>query len=733
VRLVIVSNRLPFTVEETAKDLVFKPSAGGVATGLRAFLDTVERGQGPVEEYLWVGWPGLVKREKNIAEVIRRASAEFHSAPVFVDEQLMDSFYNGFCNRTLWPLFHCLPEHADYGAGYWEAYRRVNELFREQMEKLLRSDDIVWIHDYHLMLLPRLVRERQPEASIGFFLHIPFPSREVYQLLPRAWRHDLLEGMLGADLVGFHTNDYTQNFLQCVLRFLGVDHALGMMSVDDRSVKADTFPMGVHFRKFADAARDPRILAACDGLTRTLAPFRLVLSMDRLDYTKGIINRLQGYELFLENNPSWHGKVVLVLIVVPSRIGVDNYQRMKTRIDETVGRINGRYARVGWSPIHYRFTSLEFTDIVAAYRACGIALVTPLRDGMNLIAKEYVAARTDGDGVLILSEMAGSARELGEALIINPNFREEVADALKTALEMPPEEQRARMTAMQRRLERYDVVTWARDFLRQAVRQEQRRRSARQRRLTGGVRREVASSFRAVGRRILFLDYDGTVVPYAATPAAAAPDDQLLGLLERVGGVPGTDAVIISGRDRATLVRWFGRLHWTLVAEHGVWLRDPGDEWHPIKQLSAGWKPDLLPLLRRSEERLPGSFIEEKEFALAWHYRDADPELAALRARELLDDLISFAANADVRVLQGSKVVEVRAGGVTKGTAVERLLTSHAYDGIIAAGDDWTDEDMFRALPETAVTVKVGPGPSVARFVAADYRDVRALLEEVAG
>ena len=468
-RIVIVSNRLPFTVVQDGERIQFDESVGGVATGLRALLTSSQSGLPHESEYLWVGWPGSTIKDEVRDEVRSRALAEFSSFPVFLSEQDVENFYQGFCNETIWPLFHYFPTYARFDEACWEQYRKVNESFSVSLLDAIRPDDTVWIHDYHLMLLPYLLRKSLPKIRIGFFLHIPFPQFEIFRLLPGKWRREILEGLLGADLIGFHTHDYGEYFVRCVQRILGCAHHIGQLTVGDRVVKVGTFPMGIDFKKFHAAANHAEVQKEKEDLQKTLGDSRIILSVDRQDYSKGILHRLQGFEAMLETNPEWRGKVTLIMLVVPSRIGIADYEGMKKRIEELVGKINGRFGTISWTPIIYQYRSLPFQSLAAMYAMSHVALVTPLRDGMNLVAKEYVATRHDKTGVLVLSEMAGASKDLPEAIIINPNNREEIADALKTALEMPREEQMRRNGIMQNRLRRYDVTRWAMDFLPRAA------------------------------------------------------------------------------------------------------------------------------------------------------------------------------------------------------------------------------------------------------------------------
>ncbi|MBI4411830.1 MAG: bifunctional alpha,alpha-trehalose-phosphate synthase (UDP-forming)/trehalose-phosphatase [Deltaproteobacteria bacterium] len=759
-RLLIVSNRLPVTAVEKEGEIEFRMSAGGLVSGLSAYLDSMKHSNRKAFNYVWVGWPGVDVPDAQKDKLRTKLFDEAQALPVFMSEKVMDNFYHGFCNSTIWPIFHYFPSYAVFRDEYWNDYRAVNEAFCEAVLEIVKEGDVVWVHDYHLMCLPGLLREKRPDLKIGFFLHIPFPSFEIFRLLPAPWRSGILKGLLGADLVGFHTNDYTQYFLHCVLRILGLEHNMGQMIADSRLVSADTFPMGIDFNRFFKAASDPEVQAEIRALKIAFVGQKVVLSVDRLDYSKGIINRLRGFENFLQANPAWHGKVVLVLVLVPSRVGVEQYQQMKRRIDEYVGFINGKYGRLDWTPISYQYKFLSFPTLAALYAISDLGLVTPLRDGMNLVAKEYVASRPDGTGVLVLSEMAGASRELGEALIVNPTTGGEIADALKMALEMPVEEQIKRNQAMQERLRHYDVVRWAEDFIGKLseVRKEQDTLKARV--MKPAVRDELAEKFRAAQRRILLLDYDGTLVPFSKRPEASLPGADLMSALKRLASDVKTDVVIISGRRRNALEKWFGELPIHLIAEHGVWIKKSKEDWRLIKPLRNDWKPQILPILKMSADRLPGAFVEEKEYSLVWHYRNADPELASVREKELIDDLVQFTANIDLQVVCGHKIVEVKNAGVSKGNAaieflgassatsahfVEKLadgLKSRldhpaggpaAYDFILAVGDDTTDEDLFKVLPNMAWSIRVGLANSRARFNLPGHHEVFGLLQKLIG
>lgn len=730
-RVIIVSNRLPFTISLEGTELKFQQSVGGVARGLSACINSSQELSSLNPQYLWVGWPGGNVPDEYKEAMKSRARSEFQSQPVFLSEQEIENFYQGFCNRTIWPLFHYFPSYVKYEQGHWEQYKKVNQVFAEALLEVLQPDDALWIHDYHLMLLPRLIREQMANVSIGFFLHIPFPDFEVFRLLPREWRKGILEGLLGADLIGFHTHDYMEYFLRCVLRILGFEHRMGRLVLEDHAVKVGAFPMGIDFQEFHTAATSLEVRKEKEKLKKAWGGCKLVLSVDRQDYSKGILHRLEGFEILLEKYPEWRGKVTLFMIVVPSRIGIEDYERMKNQIEELVGRINGKFGSLTWVPIAYQYRAVPFHSLVAAYAVSDAALVTPLRDGMNLVAKEYIACKTDKTGVLILSEMAGAAKELREAVIVNPNNREEIAEGLREALEMPSQEQVRRNGHMQRRLRRYDVSRWAGDFLKELILMSPSRDKFHAIPLSSTVQSEILECYQQSVQGLLLLDYDGTLVPFAQRPELAKPTREVLKVLDRLAADPRNEVVIISGRDRTTLEDWFGELPIGLVAEHGAWVRKRNEGWKMMKPLTGGWKTKLLPVLEIYADRLPGALVEEKEFSLAWHYRASEPDQGALAARELTDDLLAFTSNIDLQVLQGSKVVEVRNAGVDKGLASQHWLDESDFDFILAIGDDTTDEDMFAVLPGSAYSIRIGIARTRARFATRERTEVFPLLKQL--
>lgn len=733
-RLIIVSNRLPFRFTERDGCVITVPSAGGLVSSIGSYLDR-KPAAGPMREGrpVWVGATELRSRRaaKLLAADATLGRGRYEVRPVPLPDVTRDRHYNGFSNDTLWPLFHYFPSLVRYEQEWFEHYRTANELFLGTLQETVRPGDRVWIHDYHLLLLPALLRKRFPDLPIGFFLHIPFPSYEVFRLLPAAWRTDLLEGMLGADLVGFQTHDHVQYFLKSVQQLLGYELDVRTVHGRSHSTAADTFPVSIDPVRFRDAFDDHAVVAEKNLLRKSTSGQRLILSIDRLDYTKGVLQRLEAYEQFLERHQDLQGKVTLLLVIVPSRDAITKYRELKDRIEAAVGRINGRYGSVVWQPVVYQYRSVDHKKLCALYQAADVALVTPLRDGMNLVAKEYVATRKDRRGVLILSETAGAANELGGALIINPTDRDAIGGALLTALQLPREEQAQRMKEMQQRLARYDVVRWADDFLGQLDGAVALRRQLQVKEATAQVQRTLLHTYRTAASRWLFLDHDGTLVPFAKRPSEAAPSPAMLDLLGRLIDDDRNRIAIVSGRDKDTLGAWYKDLPVHLIAEHGAHTRHPHADWTSLS-VRTDWLEAVTDLFNRFQDRCPGALVEEKSASVAWHYRAASPDLGFQRSRELINVLNDMCRSYDLQVIEGSKVIEVRPMGIDKGSAVRALLGSMPTDMVLAIGDDRTDEDLFKALPMDAVSIKVGMAPSFARFNLRGQEEVLALLGTLA-
>lgn len=645
-KLYIISNRLPVKAVHRDGAYLFTRSEGGLATGLHALHTRYEKH--------WIGWPGVDVETDEDRRSIREELAKMNFHPIFLTPEQIANYYEGYSNSTIWPLCHYFFAFTRYRKDFWEAYRKVNALFCEEILRRIEPDDIVWVQDYQLMLLPGLLREHRPALPMGI------------------------------DYAAFH----------------GISSNAGAQPLIAKTRE-----------QFGDR--------------------KLILSVDRLDYSKGILHRLRGFGSFLERYPEYRGQATLAMVIVPSRDRVNSYADLKTEIDKEIGAINGRYSTMEWTPVRYFYHGFSFEELAAMYYVADVALVTPLRDGMNLVAKEYVAVKNDNPGVLILSEMAGAAVELADALPINPNDTEQIAAAIHRALTMPVEEQLRRIERMQAVVSTQTVNKWAADFMKELADVCRHNEAVRRKRLTSEtVAAEIVGPYRRAKRRLLLFDYDGTLAPIRSRPEEAVPSHRLCELLRTLGTDAANRVVICSGRDSGTLEKWFGGLPVSLAAEHGAFYKDRGAWRCNIRP--ASWDPKLSALLEHFARKTPRSRIERKQTALAWHYREADSWLGQLRAQQLVNALMPLCARLNLHILQGDKVVEIKSPRFTKGSETLRLLRQERYDFILALGDDTTDDDMFAALPPRALSIKIGNASEHARYNMPEQSEVVPLLELLA-
>jgi trehalose 6-phosphate synthase/phosphatase len=718
-RTVIISNRLPVKINLESGKYVLKPSEGGLATGLG---DAYQKG-----EMLWIGWPGVEVPEDKQPEVTALL-AKRNLIPVFLTQEEINLFYEGFSNEILWPVFHYLVTYARFEQAYWDGYINVNEKFAAVTQSIFEEGDKIWIQDYQLLLLPQLLREQLNNTTIGFFQHIPFPSFEIFRLIP--WRDKLIQGMLGADLIGFHTYDDVRHFLSAASRLTPAQFSSNILSLDNRQIVVEPFPMGIDYEKFENLPTQRQVIAEIDNL-KTEGQGRIILSIDRLDYSKGILERIKAFELLLQLFPKYRGQISLFMVVVPSRDTVPQYKELKEKIDQLVGNINAKYRTLDWVPINYFYRSFSVQTLSAMYSSADICLVTPMRDGMNLVSKEYVASRRDDTGVLILSEMAGASKELNDAIIVNPNNIGDIMNAIVEGLEMPLEEQKQRMQSMRSLVKKFNVKRWTNNFLAKMDDARLLQHSLKTKYAVNKVSQGIISRYSATHKRLIFLDYDGTLVGFKPNPDEARPDDDLLQLLKKLTNDPFNKVVIISGRKHETLEQWFGHLDIGLIAEHGAWQKKPNQKWQALPLLNDQWKNEIRTILDAYTDRTPGTFVEEKSYSLAWHYRKTERGLGELRANEIINNLRVLAADKGVQIMPGNKVVEFRNVEVNKGKAALNWLYENEGDFILAMGDDHTDEDIFKAMPNNAITIKVGRELSEAKFYLNDYKEARSLLNTI--
>ena len=725
---IIVSNRLPVQITKLENSYVFNTTSGGLATG----MDSIHQGKNS----LWIGWPGIASDSIDDDSYIPLINSlkKLNFSPVSLSKKEIDDFYYGLPNKCIWPLFHYFIELSKFDEKYWDSYVEVNKKFSEIVISNIEKGDIVWIHDYQLLLCPKMIKDKRPDVTIGFFLHIPFPSFEIFRIFP--WRVQLIEGILGADLVGFHTYDYQRHFLSSVKRILKYEVSFNKVSLPLREVTVNTFPMGIDYNKFHNAAKDhmDQKIKEKSELKKQLELHKkgddggkLILSIDRLDYTKGVINRIKAFDVFLTKHQEYREKVRLVMLTVPSRSDVPEYKKLKKETDEIVGRINGKHATVNWTPIWYYYRAMDFEDLIDLYMTSDIAMISPVRDGMNLVAKEFIATRVNLDGVLILSEMAGASKELFEALLVNPFDLNSMVDAIYKALTMSLIEQKERNRSMQKRLKRYTVQLWAGEFMK-ALNSIIKIDDTHTTKIDNHQKINIKKSFDNSKKRLLILDYDGTIVEFNENPELAIPPQSLLDLIKKLNNQKNTHVVIVSGRDKKFLNKWFGEIPVMLIAEHGHYQRTD-NSWIKKLKISNSWMEDLIPLFETFTDRTPGTFIERKKNSLVWHYRKSDPELASDRVVEF-KTVLSSLISEELQILDLNKAIEIISVRINKGLSISKILKNN-YDFVICIGDDISDEYMFDSLPDNSFSIKVGNKNTNAKYHIQNPLEVRKLLKNL--
>lgn len=709
-KLTIVSNRLPVSL-----------SPEGVATRTAGGLSSAIEGAGLSEDYTWIGWGGIGEELIEDVGAHRAAVEAVGFSPVMLSSELIGGYYEGYSNGTLWPILHYMTERARFEANWPDAYREVNRKFADEIARKAEPDSRVWVHDYQLFLVPSMLRALRPDLRIGFFLHTPFPSSEIFRVLPE--RMEILEGLLGCDLIGFHTFNYLRHFRSSVLRILGLEAETDGLWHDDRFVRFGVFPIGHNRSGFHAAMNGEGFRDALALFGGQLGEGRLVLNVERLDYTKGVPQKLAAIRLFLRNHPELRRNTNFVLIAVPSRQGVVEYDRLTEEVQREVGAINGEFGEVGHAPVQFLHRGFSLEELAALYALADVCMVTPIIDGMNLVAKEYIDCKRENlgarPGCLILSEFAGAAQEMSHALLINPHDTPGVARALEQALLMPDHEKRNRVDAMQDRLARNDASAWSRRFL-----EELDRRHTMEITSEPGSFHDLLGSVNealAAGKKLaVFLDYDGTLRAFVDRPMDAVPDAGLLPLLGALGSHPQVDLAVVSGRPAEFLETHLGNAPIDLVAEHGYRWRPRGTaEWSLLDpRVDTAWMEEVLPHLEAAVTLTPGTEIEVKRSSIVWHYRRADPEFGVWRAMSLLSELTSVTASLPVSVHHGQKIVEVSSLLVNKGAAVDHLMRLHQPSLALAAGDDQTDETMFALRPEgidAFHAIKIGAGSTRAQ------------------
>lgn len=723
--LIIVSNRLPVSVKKVDGSLEFYPSIGGLATGLSSYAMN--------KRNKWIGWPGIANEDltDNEKHQITKELKKHNCYPVFLSKKQLESYYNGFSNSVLWPLLHELKpaKGAVEDESYWRSYRQVNQQFAEVVLALSNRGSTIWVHDYQLLLLPAMLRAQRPKDKIGFFLHIPFPGPKTFERVPH--NKQLLAGLVGSDLLGFHTPGYVQNFLSCCQALdVGAVESEKLL-LPDRVVRVTDFPMGIDYSKFARATKQRAVKRSVLKLRSKYRGKRVILTVDRLDPTKGLVERLKAYQSLLRQYPKLHRKVVMVMIAVPSRTEIEEYKSLTRRMEKLVREVNEEFGTTRWQPVDYHYTSMPFQELSAYYQIADVAFIAPIKDGMNLVAKEYLASRGKQHGVLVLSETAGAAEELKDAVLVDPSKHTSLVEGLTQALSLPKRELKERMAAMQNRISEFTVYEWAGSFMDNLKAVPNAKRTPT-RTLTPQRQDELRDMYKRAVKRLLLLDYDGVLVPLRGNPYAAEPDRRMLETLKTIASQPNTDIVVVSGRGKIDLSEWLGELPVTLVAEHGAFTKKVGAKrWQNVRDFDTSWREVVLPILQIYTEKTPGAAIETKDAAIVWHYRQASPYYAQKHLVILKRLLARYAKRYDLVIQQGNMILEIRSRGATKGHVAETWLKTNP-SFVLAAGDDYTDEDMFETLPAWAYTIKIGRGRTAAHLRLQKPSEFQSLLEKLA-
>lgn len=616
-----------------------------------------------------------------------------------------------YAERELYPLLHYKQHGPTDGKSerkWWADYDRLNRVIADRIVEEYRDGDIVWIHDYHLFLLPSLLRQRIPNVFIGFFLHSPFPSSEFMRCLAK--RKEVLTGVLGANMIGFQTFSYSRHFSSCCTRILGFDSTSAGVDAYGAHVAVDVFPIGIDVKAVQKAAFGTEdVENAVAGIRSLYAGKKVIVGRDRLDGVRGVAQKLQAFEVFLDRYPEWRDKVVLIQVTSPTSVEEekeDPDNKIASQISNLVSAINGRFGSLSFSPVQYYPQYLSRDEYFALLRISDVGLITTVRDGMNTTSLEYIICQQGNYGPLILSEFSGTAGTLPSAIYINPWDLVGVAGAINQALTMSPDERKSQHQKLYKHVTANTVSAWSKQYLHRLLTNLS---SFDQSVATPALdRAKLLKQYRRARRRLFMFDYDGTLTPIVKDPQAAIPSDRVLRNLKSLAADPRNAVWIISGRDQAFLDEWMGHIpELGLSAEHGCFIRKPrSDDWENLaEQTDMGWQKEVMDVFQHYTERTQGSFIERKRVALTWHYRRVDPEYGAFQAKECRKHLEETVAKRwDVEVMAGKANLEVRPTFVNKGCIAKRLVEEYgmgpgqAPDFILCLGDDFTDEDMFRAL-----------------------------------
>lgn len=741
-RLIMVSNRLPISFQrnETTGEWSFSMSSGGLVTALNGIRDEVP--------FIWIGWLGQEIAHEEQNKVREKLAQEFNCVPVFLSKEIASRYYNDFSNDILWPIFHYVPlplfragSEKKFDFRLWDAYKLANKRFAQAVNQVYREGDYVWVHDYHLMMLPSLLRKRHPKCKIGWFLHTPFPSAEMYRMLPVG--KQILEGLLGADLLGFHTYDYARHFLSACARIPGASSSPKGIEWEDQFSAVGVFPIGIDPDHFEDLLASEITQNRIKELSAKFEGCKIIIGVDRMDYIKGIPHKMLAMERFLSMFPERRENVILIQIAVPSRTGVQEYQHLAASVNEMVGRINGRFGTLQHSPVHYIHRSVTPHELVALYNIADVCLVTSIRDGMNLVSHEYVMCqsrpcdlRREGPGVLILSEFAGSAQSLSGAIRVNPWNTSDMASALEYALNLPLMEREYRQTKLYRYVKTHTASFWGKSFLSDLEYTVSQPSTSKK--LVKLPVMDVISAYSRSRKRIIVLDYESTLLEEAHQLSTLAPPKPFVKrIIESLAADKKNTILLVSAHDRGVVSSWLNDRRIGVVAESGYYYRLPhATEWQMMAEdTDPSWKKVVRPIMQYFKERTPGSYIEAKESSLTWHYGDTDPIFGPMQARDMQVNLEDVLCDLPLEVMQGTNRVEVRLQGITKTVILEDMFKqflqpmsaasspvryetkpnaqetkTQQVDFVFCAGNGMEDEDLFTFFREHQEAAKAVVG-----------------------
>ena len=720
---IIVSNRLPFSYDEATKKLT--PSAGGLVSALRGGkLD---------ERYIWIGaapnhlTPQLWERLK------KTIHSKMHFVPIFIDPQLYENYYAGFSNSVIWPLLHYDAELIKFKLKLWKAYQRVNEQFMQTILSIVKTNDLVWVHDYHLMLLPQLLKQKRPQLKVGFFLHIPFPEATIFQKLPM--HKEILIGLLAADLIGFHLYQYLQNFCSAVKNILGLSSDFLTVVNNHHTTYLGAFPISIDTKRFIQQAKSTAVKKLTHAYGHREFTF---LSIERMDYIKGFDLKLQAYRQLLKTHPEYIGKVLLFQLAIPTRENVLAYRRLKTQVEDMIYAINNEFKASAWRPIHYIYDNIQFNELLALYRSSDALMVNSKHDGMNLVVFEYIASQNPKDpGVVILSEFAGATSMLSEAIPINPWNTEKTAKTMHAVIHLKKEERIKRHHVMLRYLKKYTATKWAKSFIRRLDEIKPQIGHIPELITVTKLCEQIQQKFSISLKQPLnlLLDYDGTLTPIAKHPELAKLPQKTYTLLEQLTKKKQIKIIVISGRTADFLSQQLKSLPCNIVAEHGAMYFDrKKNAWETLVNFDPkDWFDTVKNMMQSFTERVPDSFIEQKKFSLAWHYRQSPAKFASQQAIILKDTLETAFSNAPITIQQGKKVIEVKTVEASKGFFIRWYRKNHKNsEYLLTLGDDTTDEDLFEAIQSlNGLAIRVGSGFSCANYRLKKQQEVITFLKKL--